>query len=231
MWELPSAALDLPLPSASVSKFYSSPPSGLISTSDSSEGDDSEPDSSNSGDSTFSEDVNKMVTSRAGAIFSARRFKVFICLSCFQRVEPEVNVKRECEEKVVHVDISIPDVLKKKLEDDCFYINKRKKVRLDLPKVSVTGFALNASPLFSSLLWSPVRPTWFTSWSPTWSTLRSTRPSWPTSGTGGNRTPRRAAARRQFPRRGGEDPDRTKVKKSAFFFFLWTLFVFQRGTL
>ncbi|XP_007557154.1 male-specific lethal 3 homolog isoform X1 [Poecilia latipinna] len=76
----------------------------LISTSDSSEGDDSEPDSSNSGDSTFSEDVNKM------------------------RVEPEVNVKRECEEKVVHVDISIPDVLKKKLEDDCFYINKRKKL-------------------------------------------------------------------------------------------------------
>uniref|UniRef100_A0A4W6FNU3 MSL complex subunit 3 n=1 Tax=Lates calcarifer TaxID=8187 RepID=A0A4W6FNU3_LATCA len=40
----------------------------------------------------------------------------------------DINVKRECEEKVVHVDISIPDVLKKKLEDDCFYINKRKKL-------------------------------------------------------------------------------------------------------
>ncbi|KAM9766466.1 MSL complex subunit 3-like isoform 2-T2 [Menidia menidia] len=76
----------------------------LISTSDSSEGDDSDPESSNSGDSAFSEDINKM------------------------RVEPDINVKRECEEKIVHVDISIPDVLKKKLEDDCFYINKRKKL-------------------------------------------------------------------------------------------------------
>lgn len=47
----------------------------------------------------------------------------------FQRVEPDINVKRECEEKIVHVDINIPDVLKKKLEDDCFYINKRKKVQ------------------------------------------------------------------------------------------------------
>ncbi|XP_062270395.1 male-specific lethal 3 homolog isoform X2 [Scomber scombrus] len=76
----------------------------LISSSESSDGDDSDPESSNSGDSTFSEDINKM------------------------RVEPDINVKRECEEKVVHVDISIPDVLKKKLEDDCFYINKRKKL-------------------------------------------------------------------------------------------------------
>lgn len=48
----------------------------------------------------------------------------------FQRVEPDINVKRECEEKIVHVDISFPDILKKKLEDDCFYINKRKKVPL-----------------------------------------------------------------------------------------------------
>lgn len=46
----------------------------------------------------------------------------------FQRVEPDINVKRECEEKAVHVDINIPEILKKKLEDDCFYINKRKKV-------------------------------------------------------------------------------------------------------
>uniref|UniRef100_A0A674PCG9 MSL complex subunit 3 n=1 Tax=Takifugu rubripes TaxID=31033 RepID=A0A674PCG9_TAKRU len=38
------------------------------------------------------------------------------------------NVKRESEDKVVHVDINIPDILKKKLEDDCFYINKRKKL-------------------------------------------------------------------------------------------------------
>lgn len=35
---------------------------GLISSSESSEGDDSDPESSNSGDSTFSEDINKMVT-------------------------------------------------------------------------------------------------------------------------------------------------------------------------
>lgn len=47
----------------------------------------------------------------------------------FQRVEPDANVKRESEDKVVHVDINIPDILKKKLEDDCFYINKRKKVQ------------------------------------------------------------------------------------------------------
>lgn len=53
----------------------------------------------------------------------------FVHLFLYQRVEADVNVKRECEEKVVHVDINIPDVLKKKLEDDCFYINKRKKVR------------------------------------------------------------------------------------------------------
>ncbi|XP_042337430.1 male-specific lethal 3 homolog, partial [Plectropomus leopardus] len=75
----------------------------LISSSESSDGDDSDPESSNSGDSTFSEDINKM------------------------RVEPDINVKRESEEKIVHVDINIPDTLKKKLEDDCFYINKRKK--------------------------------------------------------------------------------------------------------
>lgn len=53
----------------------------------------------------------------------------FVHLFLYQRVEADVNVKRECEEKVIHVDINIPDVLKKKLEDDCFYINKRKKVR------------------------------------------------------------------------------------------------------
>nr|XP_057906528.1 male-specific lethal 3 homolog isoform X3 [Doryrhamphus excisus] len=76
----------------------------LISSSGSSEGEDSEAESSNSGDSTFSEDVNKM------------------------KVEPDINVKRENEDKIVHVDISIPDILKKKLEDDCFYINKRKKL-------------------------------------------------------------------------------------------------------
>lgn len=34
---------------------------GLISSSGSSDGDDSDPESSNSGDSTFSEDITKMV--------------------------------------------------------------------------------------------------------------------------------------------------------------------------
>ncbi|TKS66303.1 Male-specific lethal 3 -like protein [Collichthys lucidus] len=109
----------------------------LISSSESSDGDDSDPESSNSGDSAFSEDINKMVMvirlasmtysdsiSRNEFSFSCQRF-----VSClFQRVEPDINVKRECEEKIVHVDINIPDVLKKKLEDDCFYINKRKKL-------------------------------------------------------------------------------------------------------
>uniref|UniRef100_A0A665U7A5 MSL complex subunit 3 n=1 Tax=Echeneis naucrates TaxID=173247 RepID=A0A665U7A5_ECHNA len=55
-----------------------------------------------------------------------------VCMYCvsflLQRVEPDINVKRDCEEKIVHVDISIPELLKKKLEDDCFYINKRKKL-------------------------------------------------------------------------------------------------------
>lgn len=76
----------------------------LTSSSESSDGDDSDPDSSNSGESTFSENIDKM------------------------RDESELSPKRENEEKVVHVDISIPDILKKKLEDDCFYINKRKKL-------------------------------------------------------------------------------------------------------
>lgn len=57
-------------------------------------------------------------------------------ISVFQRVEPDMNVKREYEEKIVHVDINIPDILKKKLEDDCFYINKRKKVPPTHPSTS-----------------------------------------------------------------------------------------------
>lgn len=45
-----------------ISKFLSLPPLlGLISSSESSDADDSDPESSNSGDSTFSEDINKMV--------------------------------------------------------------------------------------------------------------------------------------------------------------------------
>ncbi|KAM4601929.1 MSL complex subunit 3B-like isoform 2-T2 [Polymixia lowei] len=76
----------------------------LISSSESSDEDDSDPESSNSGDSNFSEDLKKM------------------------RVEPETHAKRESEEKTVHIDIDIPDILKKKLEDDCFYVNKRKRL-------------------------------------------------------------------------------------------------------
>lgn len=41
--------------------FIFPPRLGLISSSESSDGDDSEPESSNSGDSAFSEDINKMV--------------------------------------------------------------------------------------------------------------------------------------------------------------------------
>ncbi|XP_053713955.1 male-specific lethal 3 homolog isoform X1 [Synchiropus splendidus] len=82
----------------------------LISSSGSSEGDDSDQDSSNSGDSGLSENINKMVNDEV------------------QSVDPDMNVKMECEDKMVHIDINIPDVLKKALEDDCFYINKRKKL-------------------------------------------------------------------------------------------------------
>lgn len=41
--------------------LFSSLIQGLISSSESSGGDESDPDSSNSGDSAFSEDINKMV--------------------------------------------------------------------------------------------------------------------------------------------------------------------------
>uniref|UniRef100_A0A668ADG8 MSL complex subunit 3 n=1 Tax=Myripristis murdjan TaxID=586833 RepID=A0A668ADG8_9TELE len=51
-----------------------------------------------------------------------------LCLSLSVSLSPKTHPKRECEEKIVHVDIDIPDILKKKLEDDCFYINKRKKL-------------------------------------------------------------------------------------------------------
>uniref|UniRef100_A0A8D3ED82 FERM and PDZ domain containing 4 n=1 Tax=Scophthalmus maximus TaxID=52904 RepID=A0A8D3ED82_SCOMX len=64
------------------------------------------------------------VTFICACVFSVSRFDFVFR----EQVEPDVNVKRECEEKIVHIDIGIPDVLKKKLEDDCFYINKRKKL-------------------------------------------------------------------------------------------------------
>uniref|UniRef100_A0A8C5A045 MSL complex subunit 3 n=1 Tax=Gadus morhua TaxID=8049 RepID=A0A8C5A045_GADMO len=75
----------------------------LISSSGSSDDDDTDQDSSNSGDTTFSEDLNKM--------------------------EPQVKQESEDEASVqMDVSITIPDVLKKKLEDDCFYVNKRKRL-------------------------------------------------------------------------------------------------------
>lgn len=43
-----------------------------------------------------------------------------------QQEEQEAHAKMESEDKTINIDI--PEVLKKKLEDDCYYINKRKKV-------------------------------------------------------------------------------------------------------
>lgn len=54
----------------------------------------------------------------------------WLCVS--QKEEQEGHAKREWLEKSGGEDrsisIEIPEVLKKKLEDDCYYINKRKKV-------------------------------------------------------------------------------------------------------
>uniref|UniRef100_A0A8C1W2B1 MSL complex subunit 3 n=1 Tax=Cyprinus carpio TaxID=7962 RepID=A0A8C1W2B1_CYPCA len=64
-----------------------------------------------------------------------------------------INTKKESEEKSITVNIDIPDVLKKKLEDDCYYINKRKKL-VKLPCLTnvvnilesyVKHFTLNAA--------------------------------------------------------------------------------------
>lgn len=43
-----------------------------------------------------------------------------------QKEDPEAPTKREMEERTINIDI--PEVLKKKLEDDCYYINRRKRV-------------------------------------------------------------------------------------------------------
>ncbi|XP_068406241.1 LOW QUALITY PROTEIN: MSL complex subunit 3-like [Eschrichtius robustus] len=40
--------------------------------------------------------------------------------------EPELHAKKEMEERTVTIEI--PEVLKKKLEDDCYYINRRKRL-------------------------------------------------------------------------------------------------------
>ncbi|KAK1802896.1 hypothetical protein P4O66_021431 [Electrophorus voltai] len=44
------------------------------------------------------------------------------------REEQETHTKRDSEDKIISISIDIPDVLRKKLEDDCYYINKRKKL-------------------------------------------------------------------------------------------------------
>lgn len=163
------------------------------------------------------------------SFYRACTWRVISCL--FQRVEPDVNVKRECEEKVVHVDINIPDALKKKLEDDCFYINKRKKVHaaeikqclfslIDGRRVTMMEACLNWIdscfvrdwPCFSSpsWWWFPARRMSCTSLSPTSSTLPSTKRSWPMSGTGVNRTPHRTAVHSQSLQRRGESACRKK---------------------
>lgn len=75
----------------------------LISPSDDSDKDISDQESLKS-ESDSSEDMNNM------------------------REEQEPQTKKESEDKSITVNIDIPDVLKKKLEDDCYYINKRKKL-------------------------------------------------------------------------------------------------------
>lgn len=39
-----------------------------------------------------------------------------------QKEGPELHAKKEMEERTITIEI--PDVLKKKLEDDCYYINR-----------------------------------------------------------------------------------------------------------
>ncbi|KAL1021911.1 hypothetical protein UPYG_G00019800 [Umbra pygmaea] len=100
----------------------------LISSSENSDEDDSEdPESLKSEESDSSEDLDKM------------------------QEEQETHAKRESEDKSINIDI--PEVLKKKLEDDCYYINKRKKL-VKLPcqmnivnilESYVKHFAINAA--------------------------------------------------------------------------------------
>ncbi|XP_062303213.1 male-specific lethal 3 homolog [Osmerus eperlanus] len=99
----------------------------LISSSDHSDEDNSEdPESLKSEESDSSEDLDKME-------------------------EQEAHAKREGEDKTINIDI--PEVLKKKLEDDSYYINKRKKL-VKLPcqmnivnilESYVKHFAINAA--------------------------------------------------------------------------------------
>uniref|UniRef100_A0AAY4DSH2 MRG domain-containing protein n=1 Tax=Denticeps clupeoides TaxID=299321 RepID=A0AAY4DSH2_9TELE len=79
----------------------------LITSSEDSDEADSDGESLKSGESHSSEELDNMVT---------------------RKEEPDTPGRRDVEEKSVSISIDIPDVLKKKLEDDCYYINKRKKL-------------------------------------------------------------------------------------------------------
>ncbi|XP_030635824.1 male-specific lethal 3 homolog isoform X1 [Chanos chanos] len=76
----------------------------ISSSGESGEEDSEDPESLKSEDSDSSEDLREM------------------------REEQDGHTKRESEDKTVTINIDIPEVLKKKLEDDCYYINKRKKL-------------------------------------------------------------------------------------------------------
>ncbi|KAG7467583.1 hypothetical protein MATL_G00155310 [Megalops atlanticus] len=98
--------------------------SSLISSTDESDEEDSEVESLKSADSDSSEEM---------------------------RAEQEGHSKRENEDRAINIEI--PEILKKKLEDDCYYINKRKKL-VKLPcqmnivnilESYVKHFAINAA--------------------------------------------------------------------------------------
>lgn len=78
--------------------------------------------------------------------------------------------------------------------------------------------------------WFPVKRMSCTSSSPTSSTLPSTKHSWPTSGTGGSRTPRRTAAHSRSLRRRGECTHTLNRGKIAWCkqmcSFIWIFWIF-----
>uniref|UniRef100_A0A3B3Q5V0 MSL complex subunit 3 n=1 Tax=Paramormyrops kingsleyae TaxID=1676925 RepID=A0A3B3Q5V0_9TELE len=71
--------------------------------------------------------------------------------SVVQKEDHEGNSKRESEDR--SISIEIPEVLKRKLEDDCYYINKRKKLVkipcqmniINILESYVKHFAINAA--------------------------------------------------------------------------------------
>lgn len=49
-----------------------------------------------------------------------------LLLLLLQKEEQETPIKRDMEERAISIEI--PEILKKKLEEDCYYINRRKRV-------------------------------------------------------------------------------------------------------